>query len=364
VALFGAVLTAAYMVRATYLTFFGEPRGAAAGEHHVDEEHAEEHELETLTVGARDLGAAANRSGEGGAGEEPHGGSGGGAADAAPDHHDDHHGDGPHESGPLILVPIVILAFLALVAGFANATPLGESFEHVKTYVEPRPVEVPVDELQATGPGDAVVQVVPSASDGEGGEGGGEEEAHGPCGYETPEGGTACFFPSVDHAEPTFPKIMLSLGVVAAGYAVSIAFCVAYYGRRDRRLVGLTDRSRILRGGYVFLTNKYYLDWLYERVIVRAIAHPIANAAYWVNQKVIDGVVNGVGRGGKRTGDWVYENIDQRVVDGAVNGSGFVASETGHGLQPMQSGKVSQYGALLFAAAAVGAIVLVIVNVN
>jgi NADH-quinone oxidoreductase subunit L len=30
----------------------------------------------------------------------------------------------------------------------------------------------------------------------------------------------------------------------------------------------------------------------------------------------------------------------------------------------MQSGKVNQYGALLFGAAAVGAIVLVIINVN
>ncbi len=51
VGLVGAVMTAAYMTRATYLTFFGEPRGAAAGEHHDDDEHAEEHELELATVG-------------------------------------------------------------------------------------------------------------------------------------------------------------------------------------------------------------------------------------------------------------------------------------------------------------------------
>ena len=41
-----------------------------------------------------------------------------------------------------------------------------------------------------------------------------------------------------------------------------------------------------------------------------------------------------------------------------------MAAETGHGLQPVQSGKVNQYGALLFGAIAVAAIVLVIVNVN
>ena len=56
--------------------------------------------------------------------------------------------------------------------------------------------------------------------------------------------------------------------------------------------------------------------------------------------------------------------LKDRVVDGAVNASGTIASETGHGLQPMQSGKVNQYGALLFGAAAVGAIVLVILNVS
>ena len=71
-----------------------------------------------------------------------------------------------------------------------------------------------------------------------------------------------------------------------------------------------------------------------------------------------------VGIGARKTGDWVYDNIDQKVIDGAVNGSGIAASETGHALQPVQSGKVSQYGALLFGAAAVGAIVLVIVNVS
>ena len=151
---------------------------------------------------------------------------------------------------------------------------------------------------------------------------------------------------------------------MAGAYVVAIAFCVAFYGRRNKRLVGLTDRSKILRGGYLFLKNKYYLDALYEGVIVRAIAHPIAKATYWFNQHVIDGVVNGVGHNTKKTGEWVYKNVDQRLVDGVVNASGTVASETGHALQPTQSGKVNQYGALLFGAIAVGAIVLVIVNVN
>ncbi len=102
---------------------------------------------------------------------------------------------------------------------------------------------------------------------------------------------------------------------------------------------------------------------MYENVLVRGIAHPIAQAANWINQNVIDGIVNAAGWAGRRLGQLVYRDIDQRVVDGAVNASGAVASGAGSALRPVQSGKVGQYGALLFGAAAIGALVLVIVNV-
>ncbi len=236
----------------------------------------------------------------------------------------------------------------------------------MKIYVEPRATPVVTQEFLASGgPGESAslveFSVVPSAEGGEEGEGGHSKSG---CGFTAPESGTVCFFPAVSHAEPKFAKIMLSLGIVAAGYAVAIAFCVAFYGRRNKRLVGLTERNTALRGGFLFLKNKYYLDVLYENVIVRAVAHPIAKVTYWVNQNVIDATVDGVGIGTRKTGEWVYDNIDQKLVDGAVNGSGWAASEAGHAMQPTQSGKIGQYGALLFGAATVGAIVLVLVNVS
>jgi NADH-quinone oxidoreductase subunit L len=241
----------------------------------------------------------------------------------------------------------------------------------IKKYVEPRPEAVAAESLLPGGPGESVSAIEPGfvaadlpatedEGDSEAGEGGHSEG----CGRTDPAEGSVCFFPAVSHAEPELSKILLSLGVVAVGYAVAISFCLAFYKRRDPRLVGLTERNAVARGMHKFLVNKYYLDHLYEKVIVRAVAHPIAAAAYWTNQNVLDGAVNAVGEGGKRTGDWIYKNIDQKVVDGAVNGSGTVASETGHGLQSTQSGKINQYGALIFGAAAVGAIVLVIVNAN
>jgi NADH-quinone oxidoreductase subunit L len=118
----------------------------------------------------------------------------------------------------------------------------------------------------------------------------------------------------------------------------------------------------MLGAGYRLLVNKYYLDALYEQVIVRGVAGPISRAAYWFNQNVLDGVLHGVSRTTTSVSRWTYRNIDQRVVDEAVNASGRATKGAGGVVQPVQSGKVSQYGALLFAAASVVALVLVIVN--
>ncbi|MGI9029733.1 MAG: NADH-quinone oxidoreductase subunit 5 family protein [Ilumatobacteraceae bacterium] len=368
IALGGATLTAAYTVRATYLTFFGEPRGAAAGEHHTEQEdelelalvsHDAPHDVQQEPILEREQEHV-----------PAHAGVGAHALHQSDDHVDAHHGGdhGPHESPKLILVPICILAALSLFAGFTNAVAFGEEWEKFKEYVEPRPEAVAlagVEEVDTAGEAGAAGLRLPTVDEGgEGEEGAAGEESHSTgCGRGVPEGEADCYFPAVDHAEFTWSKALVSLAFAVAGLVGAWFVCVALYTKRDRRLVGLTERSRLARAGYLFLVNKYYLDDLYEKVIVHGIAHPIARAGNWVNQRVIDGVVNGAGRGGRMVGGWAYRNVDQRVVDGAVNASGTVANSTGSALRPVQSGRVNQYGALLFGAAAVGAVVLVIVNV-
>ncbi|MCB1283068.1 MAG: hypothetical protein KDB20_01875, partial [Microthrixaceae bacterium] len=109
------------------------------------------------------------------------------------------------------------------------------------------------------------------------------------------------------------------------------------------------------------LENKYYLDWLYTDVITAFVKGPLARAANWTNQHILDGIVNGAGRYAARTGKWVYSNIDQGVVDGTVNGLGRVASASGGELRRLQTGNIQQYASLLFAAAALLAGVIVIV---
>ena len=302
IALGGAVLTAMYTVRATYLTFFGEPRGGAA--------------------------------------------------------------HGAHESPKLILAPIAILAVLAFGSGWTNPAFMSESAPKFTRYVEPYVAHG--EEHGAT----AEAEAADHGAEAEAAVHGTEAEEAGHATAASAEGEHAAAapefaeYPPVSHGEfKWWPNAIRSQIIVLGSIIVGFGFCLALYGRRDRRLVGLTQRVAPLRFGYNFLANKYYLDALYESVVVRAIAHPIAKAANWVNQNLIDGIVNGAGIAGRTTGEWAYRNLDQRVVDGAVNGAGWLAEESGEGARPLQSGKVNQYGALLFGAAAVGAIVLVIVNV-
>jgi NADH-quinone oxidoreductase subunit L len=383
VALGGAFLTAAYTARATYLTFFGEPRGAAAYTEDVHDAHEipddaalgarlEAHDapgIEVQQEGELEPADARDQAGivalaleeEADPGypvtDHVHAADHGAVHDAHDAHghggHDEHHP--PRESPKLILIPIVILAAFAALVGFTNATPFGESWENFKEYVEPRPEAVAL----TAGATEAATETAVAPEEGAAGE---ETHATG-CGHEVPAEGAACYFVSIDHAEFQWSKALLSLAIAGLGLVVGWFVCAALYTKRSVRLVGLTERHRLVRAGYVFLANKYYLDWLYENVIVRAIAHPIAWAANWVNQNVIDAIVNAAGWAGRRVGQFFYRDIDQRVVDGAVNGSGAVASGAGSALRPVQSGKVGQYGALLFGAAAIAALVLVLVNV-
>ena len=236
--------------------------------------------------------------------------------------HDDGHEPEPVHAAPLpfaptdspwlITVPLLILGVLAVISGYLNAAPFHWlKFEH---WIESS-IGLPI---------------------GEGG---------------IPE-----------PAEFEWVKAAPSILLVAAGFMISLALCRRVFGKASDPIKGLTRRNPLLGAGHRFLVNKYYLDHLYEKVIVHGIAHPIAKAAYWTNQNVLDGIVNAVGIGGRKTGEWVYKNVDQRLVDGAVNGSGTVTRGAGGVLQPVQSGKVNLYGALLFGSAAVGALVLVLVN--
>jgi NADH-quinone oxidoreductase subunit L len=223
----------------------------------------------------------------------------------------DYRGHGtPHESPKVITVPLVILAGCAVAFGFLNFPTnvfglelpgsVTTRFEH---YVEP-----------------------------------------------------TFAFPAVQHAEFT-PW----LAVVSTILAVTGLFIAYAYYERNRGPHGLTHRNKAARAGYTFLENKYYLDTLYTDIIAADTKGPLARAAYWFNQNVLDGIIDGTASVSKKVSGFVYRDVDQFLVDGVVNGTGLVSDESGQFLRRMQTGKVQQYAAILFAGVVVLAGVLVFV---
>ena len=207
----------------------------------------------------------------------------------------------PHESGPRITVPLIILATLGAIAGLANLPwAIGPIPAHMfQTYVEP----------------------------------------------------IGAYFPAqLTHAE--FHPVLAVTSVLVAGAGAGIAYLFFWKGA-FAGLHGLAERNRTAAFFKNILVNKYYFDWLYTDVIVRWVKLPLAAAANWFNQNVIDGAVNAVGKGAAGTGKWVYKNVDQAVVDGAVNTTGGGASALGGALRLMQSGRIQQYAAIFFVGVAV-----------
>ncbi len=218
----------------------------------------------------------------------------------------------PHESPKVMTVPLWILAAMAVVAGAFNLpTPVLsifglERFAHmVQTYAEP------THYLKAIG---------------------------------------------LSHPDPELWLALVGLALALGGIAITF-----FYFWRNAGPHGLTERNRYAKAGYTFLDQKYYLDHLYTDIVVGSIKAPIARAANWVNNHVIDRVVNTVGEGSRDGGLWIYRRIDQGTIDNTVNALGSGSNAGGQGLRVMQTGKVQNYGSLLFGTAAVVAIVFVIV---
>ena len=232
----------------------------------------------------------------------------------------------PHESSRRITVPLIILSVFAVLAGFLNLPPgflagsakeptgWQERFGH---FVEP----------------------------------------------------VAAYFPPIGHSVPSWGLAIVASIIGLAGPAVAFWY---YFIKVDNLAKktgesltelpnGLTTRNALAAAGHGALVNKYYLDHLYNNVIVAGVKGPIARAAYWFNQNVIDGVVDSAGTGSVKAGRFVYDRIDQTVVDGIVNGSGFISEQSGQGLRRMQTGKVQQYAALLFAGATILAGIFIVV---
>ena len=181
----------------------------------------------------------------------------------------------PHESPRMMTVPLVILGALTVVVGLVN-TPFRLSFEH---FLEPAWRGV----TQSHAPEDTLLVAA-----------------------------------------------LAGISVLAGVVGIGIAYLL--YSR-----AGEVTRLRLLgriRRPLMVWENAYWVDDGYNTLIVQP---------------------------GKRLATWSAEFVDQRVVDGLVNGVGGSVRRLGSLLRPLQSGFVRAYGALL-AVSTVGLIAYILVR--
>ena len=147
------------------------------------------------------------------------------------------------------------------------------------------------------------------------------------------------------HAKPS-----LALAVIATGLGVTSGLLVwryyqALYAKdpmASEYTDGIASRNGLAAAGHKVLEEKYYLDHLYTDMIAGGTKGPLARAAVWFNQNVLDGIINTAGRTAVAVGRFIYKFIDQGVVDGTVNASGRTASQSGQFLRRVQTGQVRE----------------------
>jgi NADH-quinone oxidoreductase subunit L len=277
-----ALLTAVYMTRLMVMTFWGGERFREAHAH--DDAHVPSH------APSHDA-ATAHASGD----EE----------DA-----DEHHTHGPvepHESPWTMTVPLVVLAILSTIGGLVGV-PYALSGGAINNYFEHalEPVVAHAPEHGATNAASAHATseattgthapapstehgaLPQSVGEGEAGRAGAAEHAHDPAEVSS---------------ERLFTLISVAIGLVGIGIGW------LWFKRRP-----LYEMPRLLE-------EKYYVDEIYDATIIRPV------------------------KSGSR--EWLWKFFDVGVIDGIVNGMGRGFSSLGGMLRYMQPGFVRSYAAII-----------------
>lgn len=124
--------------------------------------------------------------------------------------------------------------------------------------------------------------------------------------------------------------------------ALAIAFAYHVYVRRPE----ISERlAQSLAGPHKLLTNKYYVDELYDATVVKGtMAGAFGSWAF--DRAVVDGAVNGTGWL-TLFSSWVSGLFDKYVVDGLVNLVGWICSEASYLFRRFQTGLIQNYALLM-----------------
>lgn len=201
-----------------------------------------------------------------------------------------------HESPKVMLTPLVILATLAVVAGFVG-TPFKNLFEHNMMPVL----------------GEKYLPVLEKTL----------EEAHVSTGF--------------------FMPVFL-IGTIAALAGIGLATIIWY-----KPILKIEKLEPEFGWLAKIVENKYYIDEIYNATVIRAMMFAAA-VMYLFDKWVIDyAIVNGAGYL-SLTVSAVWSWFDKTIVDGMVNLVGWFTGFTGRCIRHLQTGVAQQYVFLLVAA--------------
>lgn len=315
-----ALLTAVYMTRLMVMTFWGGERfreshaGGQADEAHAHaaDEGAKPHDARLASSGDRPHHEPSEKTGahaHGALDVQGHDATAGThALDEEEDEEEQHHGPvEPRESPWVMTVPLVVLAILSVVGGWIGI-PYALSGGAIPNYFE-RTLE-------------PVVARAPKVGEAVGGEGGEARRAGAPLQSPAAHGnegavpqsvgeGEAGGVPASEHApdpaEVSQERLFTGVSIVVGLLGIGLGWL--WFSRRP-----LYEMPRLLE-------NKYYVDELYDAAVIEPI------------------------KTGSREGLWKF--FDVGVIDGIVNGLGRGVREIGALLRYIQPGFVRSYAAII-----------------
>ena len=298
-----AGMTAFYMSRLVFLTFYGEERF---------------HDLKPL--------------------HDDHGDDG----------HGHHGGDGgfhPHESSSLMWAPLMLLGVLCFVGGWVGVPEVLGGQNHFHHWLAPvvdpaaahhaaAPAEAGPDAGWFTTAAYAETELDPAA----------QAEApptpaagHGAAAAEHGAHGGGVYLPQFEHVSRGAELGLMVLSVAVACSGIGVAWF--FYIKNPNMPLFLSWRFKTL---YATLTNKWYVDEIYETYVINSTKR-FSDFLCWVDVYVVDGLVNGAAaltQELSNTSVW----FDETVVDGAVNGAATRTEALALRLRTLQTGHVQNYG--------------------
>ncbi|MFL6255656.1 MAG: NADH-quinone oxidoreductase subunit L [Pyrinomonadaceae bacterium] len=313
-----AGLTAVYMTRLMVMTFWGSERfreAHAGGE--ADEAHAH----------AYDEGRGPHDARTPSEGDRPHHAPGDAIdshaqqasadfIDEEDEHEEHHHGPvEPHESPWMMTVPLVVLAILSVVGGWVGipyALSGGAITNYFEQTLEPvvahAPEEGEATLAQGAGAASHATAEAPTAHGNEGALP--QSVGEGEAGHGSPAGHGAAVPPSEhahDPAEVSQERLFTGISIVVGLLGIGLGWML--FSKRP-----LLKMPRLLE-------NKYYVDEAYDAALI----NPIKTAS--------------------REGLWRF--FDVGVIDGIVNGLGRGTAALGGVLRYLQAGFVRSYAAII-----------------